>query len=116
MACYGTQAAGVLCSVWWPSLAAFILGSLPLGLPFTAITLFAMQEARRLQPHNASTFIDLLTAAYGLGHIAGPPMVAWLRGSATPGEGFALALEIAAAALLFGLLIFWALARRHPTD
>ena len=63
MACYGTQAAGVLCSVWWPSLAAFILGSLPLGLPFTAITLFAMQEARRLQPHNASTFIDLLTVA-----------------------------------------------------
>jgi hypothetical protein len=52
----------VLLSVWWPSLAGFALGSLLLGLPFTAITLFAMQEARRLMPHNASAFIGLLTA------------------------------------------------------
>lgn len=117
MACYGMQAAGVLLSVWWPSLAGFALGSLLLGLPFTAITLFAMQEARRLQPHNSSALIGGLTAAYGLGQIAGPPMVAWLlRRSATPGEGFALALEIAAGALVLGLLIFWALARRHPVD
>jgi hypothetical protein len=40
-----------------PSLAGFALGSLLLGLPFTAITLFAMQEARRLWPHNTSALI-----------------------------------------------------------
>jgi MFS family permease len=74
--------------VWWPSLAGFALGSLLLGLPFTAITLFAMQEARRLKPHNASAFIGVLTAAYGLGQIAGPPMVALLlQRSAHPGTG-----------------------------
>lgn len=116
-ACYAMQAAGVLLSVWWPSLAGFALGSLLLGLPFTAITLFAMQEARRLRPHNSSALIGALTAAYGLGQIAGPPMVAWLLArSATPGAGFALALETAAAALVAGGLIHVALARRHPAD
>jgi len=63
--CYALQTVGVLLTVAWPSLAGFALGSLLLGLPFTAITLFAMQEARRLRPHNASTLIGLLTAAYG---------------------------------------------------
>jgi MFS family permease len=115
MVCYGLQAAGVLLTVWWPSLAGFALGSLLLGLPFTAITLFGMQEARRLRPHNVSGLIGWLTAAYGLGQIAGPPMVAaLLRHSATPAAGFTLSLQIAAAALLAGLLMFWALAWRHP--
>jgi MFS family permease len=115
MGCYGMQALGVLLSVALPSRWGFALGSLLLGLPFTTITLFAMQEARRLRPHNASATIGMLTAAYGLGQIAGPPLVAWLlQHSASPSRGFALSLLIAAAALVLGLLIFGALARRHP--
>jgi MFS family permease len=115
MACYAMQALGVLLSVWLPSLAGFALGSLLLGLPFTAITLFVMQEARRLRPHSASAAIGLLTAAYGLGQIAGPPMVAWLLArSADPGAVFTLALQIAASALLAGVFIYGGLARRHP--
>lgn len=115
MACYGMQAAGVLLGVWWPTLAGFALGSLLLGLPFTAITLFAMQEARRLWPHNVSSLIGLLTAAYGLGQIAGPPMVAWLlRRSADAAQGFAASLQTAAAALVLGLVIYAVLARRAP--
>ncbi|MDP1649135.1 MAG: YbfB/YjiJ family MFS transporter [Rubrivivax sp.] len=115
MACYAMQALGVLLSVWLPSLGGFALGSLLLGLPFTAITLFAMQEARRLRPHGASAFIGLLTAAYGLGQIAGPPLVALLlHRSASPGRGFALSLQTAACALLAGVAIFAWLVRRHP--
>lgn len=117
MACYAMQSAGVLLSVWLPTRLGFAAGSLLLGLPFTAITLFAMQEARRLRPHGASALIGLLTAAYGLGQIAGPPMVAWLLGHTdSPAEGFARALQTAAAALLGGLAIFWALARLHPLE
>jgi MFS family permease len=109
------QATGVLLTVWLPSLTGFALGSVLLGVPFTAITLFAMQEARRLRPHGASAYISLLTAAWGLGQIAGPPLVALLlRRSATPGEGFALSLEIAAGALLGGVALFAWLVRRHP--
>ena len=115
MGCYAMQATGVLLGVWWPTLAGFALGSLLLGLPFTAITLFAMQEARRLRPHGASALIGLLTAAYGLGQIAGPPLVAWLlRRTASPAEGFALSLYTAAAALVMGLLVFGGLAWRRP--
>ncbi len=115
MACYAMQAIGIMLGVWLPTLAGFALGSLLLGLPFTAITLFAMQEARRLQPHHASALIGGLTAAYGLGQIAGPPMVAWLlQRSASPAAGFTLALQIASAALLIGAAIYGALARVRP--
>jgi MFS family permease len=113
--CYAMQAAGVLMTVGWPSLAGFALGSALLGLPFTAITLFVMQEARRLRPLGASGFIGLLTASYGLGQIAGPPMAAaLLQRSGTPAQGFAWSLQVAAAALLAGMAIFAALARREP--
>ncbi len=115
MVCYGMQALGVLLTVWWPTLAGFALGSLLLGLPFTAITLFAMQEARRLWPHNSSALIGLLTASYGLGQIVGPPLVAWLiRHSASAAEGFTRSLLTAAAALVVGLLVYGALAWRAP--
>jgi len=115
--CYGMQALGVALSVWWPSLAGFALGSLLLGLPFTAITLFAMQEARRLRPAGASGFIGLLTASYGLGQIAGPPMVAALLARVgDAARGFTLSLQIAAGALVAGLLMYGWLARRHPLE
>ncbi len=115
LVCYGLQAAGVMLSVWWPSLPGFAIGSLMLGLPFTAITLFAMQEVRRVRPQDASSFIGWLTVAYGLGQIAGPPMVAWLLGhSVTTEQGFTWSLEIAASALLLGTGIFAMLAWWHP--
>jgi MFS family permease len=111
LCCYAVQAVGVLMTVWMPSLAGFALGSAFLGLPFTAISLFTMQEVRRLQPHNASAVIGLVTAAYGLGQIAGPPMVAaLLTQGREAARGFSMSLEIAAAALVAGGLIFGALA------
>lgn len=116
MACYSMQALGVLASVWLPSLAGFALGSFLVGLPMTAITLFAMQEARRLQPHRASAFIGSLTAAYGLGQIAGPLVVALLLEHSTSAErGFVLALQAAAGALLAGAAVYAWLVRRYPT-
>lgn len=115
VASYAMQALGVLFTVWLPTLAGFALGSLLLGLPFTAITLFVVQEARRLRPHSASAAIGLLTAAYGLGQIAGPPLVALLlRHSSSPRQGFALSLQVAACALLAGMALFAMLARQHP--
>ena len=116
MTCYGLQAVGVLLGLWWPTLAGFAIGSTLLGLPFTAITLFAMQEARRLWPHNPSALIGLLTAAYGMGQIVGPPLVAWmLARTGDLARGFALSLQTAAAALVMGLLIYAALAWWAPS-
>jgi len=98
-----------------PSLSGFALGSLLLGLPFTAITFFAMQEVRRLRPDAAASLIGLLTAFYGVGQILGPPMVAVLmRHTATAAEGFAWSLQIAAGALVLGALLFLGSGRAYP--
>ena len=113
--CYAVQALGIGASLWSPSLAGFVVGSLLLGIPFTAITFFGLQEVRRLRPATASSFIGLLTAAYGLGQIAGPPLVALLlRHTATIGEGFTLSLEIAASALLVGAAMYAWMVRAYP--
>ena len=112
---YLVPAAGIGVSVWWPSLAGYAVGSLMLGLPFTAITFFAMQEVRRLRPALAAPFMGMLTAVYGVGQIVGPPLVALLlRRSATAGVGFTRSLEVAMGALLVGAVLYLWLVRAHP--
>jgi predicted MFS family arabinose efflux permease len=113
--CYFLQALGIAASLWSPSLAGFALGSLMLGMPFTAITFFAMQEVRRLKPATAASFMGLLTATYGVGQILGPPLVAvLLKRTPNAGAGFTLSLEIAAASLLVGAVMYLWMARAYP--
>ena len=112
---YLVQAAGIAIGVWSPSLAGFAIGSLMLGLPFTAITFFAMQEVRRLRPQLAASTMGLLTAMYGIGQIVGPPLVAaMLQRSGNTGEGFTRSLQIAISALLVGACIHLWMVRAYP--
>ena len=114
-ACYFLQALGIAIPLVSSSLAGYAVGSLLLGLPFTAITFFAMQEVRRLRPGAAASFMGLLTATYGMGQIIGPPLVALtLKHSRSTGEGFTLSLAIAAGALLVGAAIYAWMARAYP--
>jgi MFS family permease len=114
-ACYAIQAVGVAASLVSPTLAGFAIGSLLLGLPFTAITFFAMQEVRRVRPLQATSFMGLLTAVYGLGQIVGPPLAAWMVAHSTSAAaGFSASLWIAAGLLAFGALLYVLLARRYP--
>lgn len=102
-----TQALGIAAGIVWPSAAGFSLGCVLLGLPFTAITLFAMREARRLHGERAAGLMGYATASYGVGQIAGPLVAAPLvarYGSFTP------ALWVAAATLLAGAAGFVATA------
>jgi hypothetical protein len=115
--CYAIQAVGVAASLVSPTLAGFASGSLLLGLPFTAITFFAMQEVRRVRAAQATSFMGLLTAMYGLGQIAGPPMAAWLVGrSANAAAGFALSLWIASGLLALGAVMYVVIARAYPLN
>ncbi len=98
-ACYLIQALGILLGIVFPSALGFGVGSLLLGLPFTAITLFAMREARRLRGEAAAGLMGYATASYGLGQIAGPLVAAPI--AAHTGT-FSIALWIAVAALGFG--------------
>jgi MFS family permease len=111
LACsYVMQAAGVALSILLPNAIGFALSCLLLGLPFTAITLFAMREARRLRQAHASSLMGLMTAAYGIGQIAGPPLATALvrsSGSFTP------SLCVAVAALLLGALLYYRLTLSH---
>jgi hypothetical protein len=118
---YALQAAGVVLSVAWPTVAGFALGSLLLGMPFTAITLFAVRDARRLRGNAAAGLIGYATASYGVGQILGPLFAAPL---AQRTGSFAVPLLAAAAVLAAGSLLFavvwWRsrasrrLARREP--
>jgi uncharacterized membrane protein len=86
-----------------------------LGVPFTAITFFAMQEIRRLRPMLAASFMGLGTATYGIGQIVGPPLVALLlRHTATAGAGFTASLQIAMSSLLVGAVVFLWMAWAYP--
>ncbi len=116
-ACYFVQALGIAIPLVSSSLAGFALGSLMLGLPFTAITFFAMQEVRRLRPLSAASFIGLLTATYGIGQILGPPLVALLlKHTRSTSQGFTLALGIATGSLLVGACLYAWMARAYPVQ
>ncbi|HYP70852.1 MAG TPA: YbfB/YjiJ family MFS transporter [Variovorax sp.] len=106
---YAMQAAGVLLSVAWPTVPGFALGSLLLGLPFTAITLFAVRDARRLRGNAAAGLIGLATASYGVGQIVGPLFAAPL---AQRTGSFSAPLLVAAAALAVGSVLFVAVWRK----
>lgn len=113
--CYVIQALGIAIGILSPTVPGFALGSLLLGIPFTAITFFGMQEVRRLKPAQAPSYIGLLTALYGIGQIVGPPLAAAiLARSATQAAGFTLSLEVAAAALLIGAAMYAAMVRIFP--
>src|SRR5450830_1439746 len=105
---YVMQATGVLGSAIFPNEIGFALGSILLGLPFTAITLFAMREARRLRSDHAAGLMGLMTASYGIGQIAGPPLATRLvhaTGSFTPSLCIAAATLLAGAALYVWLAV-----------
>ncbi|MFM0505754.1 YbfB/YjiJ family MFS transporter [Paraburkholderia caffeinilytica] len=97
--CYVLQAAGIALGIIWPTAGGFSFGSILIGLPFTAITLFAMREARRLRGDEAAGLMGYATAAYGVGQIVGPLVAAPI---AEHTGSFSPALWLAAGALLLG--------------
>ena len=97
--CYVLQACGVALGIVWPTAGGFSIGSILIGLPFTAITLFAMREARRLRGDDAAGLMGYATAAYGVGQIVGPLVAAPI---AEHTGSFSPALWLAAGTLLLG--------------
>lgn len=105
--CYIVQGIGVVLGLVVPTELGFALGAMLLGLPFTAITLFAVRDATRQRPNSATAYIAFLSAALGVGQIAGPPFTAWLVSvSPDPATGFAHALECAGAGLALGAALY----------
>jgi MFS family permease len=114
VASYLVQALGIGVGLLYPSVPGFVVGSVLLGLPFSAISFFAMQEARRIKGGTAASFMGLLTATYGLGQVLGPLLVAELLRHREAAPGFDLALLIAAVGLGLGALIFAWMMKQYP--
>ncbi|WP_436023074.1 YbfB/YjiJ family MFS transporter [Trinickia sp. LjRoot230] len=107
--CYLLQAFGIALGIVFPNALGFAFGSVLIGLPFTAITLFAMREARRLRGERAAGLMGYATAAYGVGQIAGPLVAAPIAAHV---GSFGPALWLAAAVLVLGAVGLIALAAR----
>jgi predicted MFS family arabinose efflux permease len=100
---YGLQALGIVVSIAWPTIVGFAIGSLLVGMPFTAISLFAMRDARRLRGNASARLIGYATASYGVGQILGPLFAAPL---AQRTGSFTLPLLVAAGVLAAGAALF----------
>jgi predicted MFS family arabinose efflux permease len=114
--CYLMQSLGVVIVNWIPTLKGFAIGSVLVGLPFTAITFFAMQLGRQLHPQSAPAIIGLLSGAFAFGQIIGPPVAAaMLARASNHATGFAWAIDMAAASLLLGAGLYGWMIKRFKT-
>ena len=113
LGCYVMQSLGVVIVNWVPTLTGFAIGSVLVGLPFTAITFFVMHIGRQLHPQSAPAIIGLLSGAFALGQIIGPPVAAaMIARAANHATGFAWAINLAAATLLIGAGLYgWMIKR-----
>ncbi len=103
------MAAGVLAPVLFPGVWTLLVAAVCVGGTFMVATMAGMQEARRLAGTGAPRLMATMTAAFALGQLAGPIVVALAtsRGSL----GIAGPSVLAAAFLLAGA---WTLRRPEP--
>jgi hypothetical protein len=99
------MAVGVALPVIWAGMLPIVLAACAVGGTFVVITLVGMQEARRLLGPDAAPLMAAMTAAFGVGQIAGPLSVSAI---AAAGAGFTPALLLATAVLAVSA---WALTR-----
>jgi MFS family permease len=111
VACFFTEALGVIVPVISPNVIGLTLGSLLLGVAFVVITVLTLRLARAhaAAAHtDAAPLMGALTASFGLGQLIGPPLagylVVWLG-------GFGPSLAVAAAALAAGGAALWIIGR-----
>jgi MFS family permease len=105
---HAVMAAGCALAALVPSFGAVLAAALAVGGTFMVITMFGIQEARRVAGAQARRLIGAMTAAFALGQIAGPLLV---RGPAGGSESFTIPLLAAAAVLVAST----ALLRQRPT-
>jgi predicted MFS family arabinose efflux permease len=97
IACMLLLALGVAAPLLVPGLAGILLSAVLVGATFVTITLAGLQEARRLYGAAARPVMAAMTAAFAVGQLAGPILVALAE--RLP-HGFTLVLAAATAGLL----------------
>ncbi|MEA3194294.1 MAG: hypothetical protein QOD26_2627 [Betaproteobacteria bacterium] len=95
------MAAGVAAPLLVPGLAGILVSAVLVGATFVTITLAGMQEARRLYGAAARPVMAAMTAAFAVGQLVGPILIALLQ--KLP-HGFTMVLLAAAAGLVAGAI------------
>ncbi len=117
IAAYLVQAVGVGLSVVWQDAFGLAISSVLVGLPFTAISFFAMNEVRRIRSSHHARYMGLLTAVFAIGQIMGPPAVGVImRQVVNVDAGFDLALAVASIAVVVGAGIYVAMILLFPSE
>jgi MFS family permease len=98
MAAHVMEAVGVALPGLSDHPAIVLLGAVLFGSTFLGIVGMALAFGRVLTPHKATRTIGMLTAAFGIGQIIGPPLGAWLAASG----GWNRALFMASGVLMLG--------------
>jgi MFS family permease len=93
------MAVGVAAPLFVPGLAGILVSAVLVGATFVTITLAGMQEARRLYGAAARPVMAAMTAAFAVGQLVGPILIALLE--KLP-HGFTVVLLAATASLLAG--------------
>jgi predicted MFS family arabinose efflux permease len=96
------QAVGVVLPVLSAHPAAVLVSAVLFGATFVGITALVVAFAGRNAAANPTRMIGVLTASFSLGQIIGPIVAGVL---AEGGQGFAAALVLAAATVMFGAIL-----------
>jgi predicted MFS family arabinose efflux permease len=105
IASHWVMALGVVVPLVVPGLAGIALAAVCVGSTFVVVTMAGVQEARVVAGARAHALIAAMTAAFGVGQIAGPLTVRLFAGGTT---GFSEALLFAAAVLVASaLMLMW---------
>ena len=106
---YALQAAGVVLPVLFATPWALMASGIIVGGTFMGIVTVATGAARNLAPHRTAEMIAIMTAAYSVGQIVGPPVASQL---AARSGNFNQGLVIAGAALMLGIVFLLLDAKR----
>lgn len=103
------MAIGVAASAFGQGVATLLAGAVCVGGTFVVVTMAGLQEARRVSGESATRLMAAMTAAFAIGQLAGPLLVAGLAG-----QPQALTLAGAAASILLvaSALVLAATSRR----
>jgi MFS family permease len=102
------MAAGVILPSMWLAPVTIAIAALLVGSTFMVVTMIGMQEARARAPDNPTALLGLMTAAFGIGQLAGP-VVSGALDFLPIGHRTALgyALQLAAFALALSAAYLW---------